>query len=233
MVFAILKKLPALTVCTMLVVAGSSAIARAVDQTLTATDQGWWSDRDQTTDGGANYIVGSVGQLNYRNFFTFDLSSVTGRSITSAVLRLQRAEGAGNPVYGLFDVSTPASVLSQKTNNPNPTIFADLGSGINYGTYTVNTSGNATDILAFPLDQNAVTDLNRSIGSSFSIGGALTNSSLQNQYLFGFSGASQAELEVTTEPIPEPIVLPGVLMAFGIGGVLHRKSKARQRSNNR
>lgn len=246
MVFAILKKLPALTTCTILIVAGSSAVARATDFTLKATDQGWWSDTDQQTNGGPNYIVGSVvgspSPLNYRNFFTFDLSSLTDRSITSAVLRLQRGQGAGDPIvqYGLFDVSTstaalreqPISPLTNAPNRFNPIIFADLGSGTSYGTYNVSTSGNPTDLLAFGLNSEAVTDLNRSIGNSFSIGGTLINPNPQtNQYLFGFSGTYTADLEVTTEAVPEPIVFPGAMIALGLGTMLHRKSKAMQRSN--
>lgn len=235
MVFAILKTLPRLTACTMLIVASSSTIAHAIDLTLKATDEGWWSNNDQTTVGGTNYIVGSVGELNYRNFFTFDLSSVSGQSITSAVLRLQRESAAGSSIirYGLFDVSTPASSLNQSIKS-DPTIFADLGSGTNYGTYDVSTSGNSTDILAFPLNQNAVTDLNRSIGNPFSIGGALINPPTQtNEYLFGSSGNYTAELQVTAEAVPEPIVLPGALIAFGMGTMLHRKSKAVQRSKSK
>jgi hypothetical protein len=165
------------------------------------------------------------------------LLCLVGEIITAAALKLERAVGAGSATHtlGLFDVSTSATTLSQKSNNPNLAIFNDLGTGKNYGSYSVSTSGDFSEILSFALNSNGISDLNNSIGGFFSVGGALTDSlGLGNQYLFGFSNNGYlASLTVETTPttaIPTPALLPG-LIGLGVSVLKQRKLQATTVSN--
>src|SRR5690348_15325674 len=74
-------------------VASWSAPASATTTTLNTTERGWYVDTDSfnrhdyhdpTND---NYITGQIGRSDYHDFFTFDLTGVTG-TITSATLHL-------------------------------------------------------------------------------------------------------------------------------------------------
>jgi hypothetical protein len=77
--------------------------------------------------------------------------------------------------YNLWDVSTSASALNDKVNNPDAAIYTDLGGGKSYGSFPVSTSGNQTDVLDFSHNANALADLNLHSrdGGFFSIGGSL------------------------------------------------------------
>lgn len=231
-----LKTFSALTISAAVATFGIASTVQAGTFELTTTNQGWWSDLSGNESSNSNYITGQLGSTGFRNFFSFDLSALpAGEIITTAVLKLERATGAGSPTHtlGLFDVSTSAATLSQKNNNPNLAIYTDLGTGKNYGSYSVSTSGNSSEILSFALNSGGIADLNNSIGSFFSIGGALTNSlGSGDQYLFGFSG-NLANLTVETAPIttiPTPALLPG-LIGLGVGVVRKRKAKMIEKGN--
>ena len=161
-------------------------------------NQGWWA---QNTSGIAtdNYIVGQLSAMRFfRNFFTFDLSKLRG-TVTSAKLELRRfSSSPGNEAtetYELFDVSTDAATLNNNTGT-NATIFADLGSGTSYGSFAVPISVFSLDeILTFPLNAAAVSDINTAAGGFFSIGGTLTSQD-GNDFLFGASGSSEDRFNV-------------------------------------
>lgn len=80
----------------------------------------------------------------------------------------------------------------------NSTIFDDLGSGQQYGSFNVTVSGNENEILSFSLNSNAIADLNSAISLNqqfFSVGGTLTPS---------------------TTPVPEPSSVLGLLAFAGL-----------------
>ncbi|MHC5739371.1 PEP-CTERM sorting domain-containing protein [Nostoc sp.] len=209
---------------------GTLNVAQAATLSLSSSNQGWWNTTTTNTNDNDNYITGNLPN-GYRNFFTFDLGTLAG--VSSATLQVQRFVGSGNPTetLGFFDVSTSADVLSQKVNNPNINIYNDLGSGKNYGTFNVSTSGNRDEILSFVLNSDAIADINARSGKFFSIGGALLgNLQIGEQYLFGFSNASSATLVVDADlaTVPEPGTLSGVVLAGITGLWLKRKIKAFQ-----
>ncbi|MEH2269167.1 MAG: PEP-CTERM sorting domain-containing protein [Nostoc sp.] len=212
---------------------GTLNVAQAATLSLSSSNQGWWSTESANQSQNDNYITGKLGTAFYHNFFTFDLSALAG--VSTATLQIQRFEGSGDPTktLGFFDVSTSADVLSQKDNNPNVNIYNDLGSGKNYGTFNVSTSGNQDEILSFVLNSDAIADINARSGKFFSIGGALLGDleiGYPSPYLFGGSFGSSATLVVDADlaTVPEPGTLSGVVLAGITGLWLKRKRKAFQ-----
>ncbi|MEH1838088.1 MAG: PEP-CTERM sorting domain-containing protein [Nostoc sp.] len=218
---------------------GTLNTAQAATFTQTASDQGWWAAEDglnsSNSNDNTNYVTGNIRGTDLRDFFKFDLGDLVG--VTSATLQIQRFVGSGNPTetLGFFDVSTPADVLSQKNNSPNNTIYNDLGSGKNYGTFNVTTSGDPNEILSFALNSNAIADINARSGNFFSIGGALVGD-LSEEYLFSESGdqgfAKLVVVDTDSTHVPEPSALGGIVVV-GIGGWwLKRKRKASLNNKN-
>ncbi|WGV28648.1 PEP-CTERM sorting domain-containing protein [Halotia branconii] len=221
---------------------GSVDQAQAVNVTLSTADnqfiegthnQGWWSTynprlgyNDNFND---NYLTGKLRTTTYRSYFTFDLSTIAKNPVSSATLQIQRFIGSGNssPTISFFDVSTPASSLNQKINNPDLDIYRDLGSGKNYGTFQVTSTGDSEEILNFTLNSNAIADINAAGGKFFSIGGALKNNvDAGDQYLFGYGYGAPAKLVVNTADVPEPLTIGGTAIAGAMGWWLKRKRKA-------
>jgi hypothetical protein len=194
----------------------NSIVTLTTDQsefTPGSSNQGWWSAVVENDDANDNYIVGdSVGDgislLN--NFFTFDISGLSG-TVVSATLNLQRFEGGSNlgnatQSYSLYDVSTDAAVLNFNSGT-NGAIFNDLGSGTNYGNYSVTVAGDPEEILNFSLLSSAISDINNAISNGsefFSIGGTLNP-----------GGAT----------VPEPASILGLLTVAGLGLSMKRKNR--------
>ncbi|BAY73659.1 hypothetical protein NIES25_00670 [Nostoc linckia NIES-25] len=208
---------------------GMMNTAQAAILNLSASSQGWWSTTESNTNDNTNYITGDARGRSFRNFFTFDLGAIG--EVSSATLQVQRFDGSENGIktLGLFDVSTPADILSQKVNSPNDTIYSDLGSGKNYGTFDVSSSGDSNEILNFVLNSDAIADINSRSGQFFSIGGALLGQFGIDDNLFSGSGdGSLATLVVDTDSatVPEPYTVGGIAVAGVAGLWLKRKRKA-------
>ena len=120
--------------------------------------QGWYGNR---TDPGNNdnYLVGKGGQT-YRDFFTFDLRSLTG-TITHAKLRIRRGTASIGPVetLALFDVETQARQLNRPEGDRSRAIYRDLGTGRRYGRYDVSTNGRSWAVLVLRLNLRAIADI--------------------------------------------------------------------------
>src|SRR5438093_962158 len=94
-----------------------------------ATDSGWWAVSGVNGSGSGNYAASSYGANNY---FTFDLTGVTG-TITGARLRLlnHACPSCGydsfdpSLTYSTFDVSTDIATLTG--GDGLPSVFSDLG----------------------------------------------------------------------------------------------------------
>ncbi|MEH2068103.1 MAG: hypothetical protein V7K47_08040 [Nostoc sp.] len=212
---------------------GTLNTAQAATLSVSASDQGWWAAEGGLNVGNSNdntnYITGNIRATDLRDYFTFNLDNVA--QVSSATLQIQRFVGSesGVKTLGFFDVSTPNDVLSQKENSPNDAIYNDLGSGKNYGTFNVSSSGDSNEILNFTLNSDAIADINARSGKFFSIGGALlSNIELSDDYLFSESGDgtfAKLVLNVDSATVPEPDVLSGVAIA-GVAGLWLRKRKA-------
>jgi hypothetical protein len=86
---------------------GRSPIQPHVDFGL-PWNQGWYcNDFLFNYTWNTNYVVGSFGEDECRNFFTFDLATLD-RPVIAARLKVYAAELVGDPTerYGLYDVSS-------------------------------------------------------------------------------------------------------------------------------
>ncbi|MDF5709844.1 MAG: hypothetical protein PUP90_19800 [Nostoc sp. S4] len=210
---------------------GTLSTAQAATLSVSASDQGSWAAEGGFIGGNSNdntnYITGNIRATDLRDYFTFNLDNVA--QVSSATLQIQRFVGSesGVKTLGFFDVSTPNDVLSQKKNSPNDTIYNDLGSGKNYGTFNVSSSGDSNEILNFALNSDAIADINARSGKFFSIGGALlSNIELSDDYLFSESGdgtLAKLVLNVDSATVPEPDIFVGVVVAGVAGLWLKRK----------
>jgi hypothetical protein len=92
--------------------------------------------------------------------------------------------------WGLFDVTTNAAALNTSTNaQVMIDAFNDLGTGSSYGSFDVDveTTGNParlSEVLSFPLNAAALSDINASAGGYFSIGGKWLSISAGNDNSF-------------------------------------------------
>lgn len=157
---------------------------------LNSVGRGLWSpslrpDINYTEQPG-NYGIGEGYFINnrlptgdlFRNFLSFKLPRLKkGESVIRATLQVTRFNSAaGDPVetLGFFDVSTPSSILRSPVSlGVNPAIYEDLGSGKNYGLFSVSTTGNSFDLISFRLNRSAVKDINRSRPRLFSVGSSI------------------------------------------------------------
>jgi MYXO-CTERM domain-containing protein len=217
-----------------LTMVGRGAEVRADTHTFGTSTQGWWSTTYGSNGGGGNYIVGSYGGGEFRDFFSFDLSALdlTGKQVVSAKLEVWNTadrQGALNPeMLGLFDVSTSVAALT--TPGPlNPTIFSDLGSGTSYGNFPVYGPGN--NLVSFDLNAAALADIHAAAGSTFSIGGALQDlTGAQPQFIFGSSWNDGRErLILETAPSAAATPEPASMALLGLGALpLLRRRLRRQ-----
>jgi len=201
-------------------------------------NQGWWSPSGPgpTFDANDNYFLGWT-TIAHRSFFTFDISSLAGETVTSARLELTRF-GSASPdpteTIGLFDVSTDATVLNNNVGT-SPAIYADLGTGISYGTFEVGVSGGRFDVLVFDLNGAAVADINASAGGFFSIGASILSLSFVPQVSeFFFSGSGTLGNEANTgvqrlvvgiNPVPEPGTLSLLAAGLLMGAAFRKRFK--------
>jgi hypothetical protein len=213
-------------------------------------NQGWWgSPNRRNVNTNENYAVGTFGIDNrfvQRNFFTFDLSSLslspteTIQSVTLELTRFNASTVDPTETLGLFGVTTPANILNNNQNT-NANLFNNLVTGTSYGEFVVNTTtGAPEDILSFELNPAAFADIQNRAGQSgldrfFSIGGALLSISgtAGNEFLFSTPSSSPGgvqRLVVTTAPrqnpesVPEPSTVAALLLT-GFATLRYRKKQ--------
>lgn len=185
-----------------------------------------------------NYAAFANATTNYRNFFVFDLSSVT-QTILSATLKLENPQLTANGVastYTLYDVTTDVATLTTGQTGATA-IYADLGTGTIYGSVALGSSI-AAGMVEIPLNSNALAAMNATSGL-FALGGAITTAASSTVSVFGFTSdpiytqklVLELEEPVTPPPstgiVPEPtslLVWCGVGLVAGLGMAARRKS---------
>ena len=178
--------------------------------TLNALNSGWYYDSGvHNSNTQPNISAGVCVTCLYsgetRNFFLFDLSSIS-ENIVSAELRITSGNYVSNDpfeIFSLFDVTSDPSILPTNTTQ-NLSLFDDLGSGQEYGSYQVQQDSDT--VISIMLNSIAIEDINNT-NSLFAIGGAVTsldNDLTRTQYLFGGThlGEQTRELIITTVPVP-------------------------------
>ena len=193
-------------------------------------NQGWWypSLSPANNDSNDNYLLGG-GYPGTRAFFTFDLSGLNLPAL-SATLRLTRysSEDSNERVetIGLFDVTTDAAIVNDNTGTSDA-IYDDLGSGVSYGTFDVPGDGDPNDVLEFPLNQAALSDIDAAAGGYFTIGAALlSDDNFDSLFLFsgGPGGVQELVIEVVPEPTTEALLAIGLVLLGGMAFWSKRRS---------
>lgn len=176
----------------------------------TGVGQGWYDQDGTHSSNNNNYFAGNIlinhfpviPANDFRDFFSFDLSGINlqGQQIVSAQLQVTEADTSSTIQFGLFDVSTNALTLNA-TQSGRTDIYADLGSGKQYGLFTITQVHNSTGVDHFDLNAAAIADMTASAGNGFfSVGGAVQTIGT-NQYVYGFSSHTPQHLVITTAPI--------------------------------
>lgn len=194
--------------------------------TIVADDTGWYDNTGEHTASNVGYIVGNCGELiacgasrpEVRDFFVFDLSSVTG-TIIAAELQLVNPSGGfssgdASEDYDVFDVSTSIATLLAGGSGLTG-IYADLGTGTTYGGKTVSSADNGTTVVV-PLNAAFVSAANATSGQ-IAVGGAITTldgDTSNIEIMFGAAGGpSNTQLVLTIEGEEVPALsLPGVVL---------------------
>lgn len=233
----------------------SSQAAVAFD----ATDRGWYDIDGTHNNFELNYIVGALQggapfTADVRNFFVFDLTSLSG-TVTSATLRLWNP--ADNPatttnengfisnqnplplnerteIYRINDVTTPVVDLVAGNPGDNDPIgvarFNDLGDGVVYGSHVASTADNGT-FVQIALNSAAISAINAHAGGLFAVGGNITtldDLTTNTEALFRFTNGiplGDTQLLLTTAPVPEPETYALMLAGLGLVGFAARRRK--------
>ncbi len=177
-------------------------LVEAYTGTIDASAQGWYNNNGLHTPSSTNYIAGTSGIINYRNFAIFAIpSATTGRIVTEATVIAYSPQSAANPSgerWNLHQVTTPANSVRTSTNSP--AIFSDLGDGVFYGSSAIINNGYVGDV-SVTLNGDGITALQNKIGSDFVIGGtvgAVDSSNVEHLFASSGSNALKIRLNITT-----------------------------------
>jgi hypothetical protein len=209
-------------------------------------NQGWWSvPINPNSSENPNYVAGNDGSSVFRNFFSFDLSGVSG-TVVGAALELQRfldASSTSTQVgYNLGHVDgVSAASLNDKsdhTGTRDTDIYGALGNS-DFGRFAVTAIGDdpmapsshVNDILHFDLTGDAVAALNGALAlgptmghNYFDIGGSTFDVTAND--------SSQDASVLTTRTVgspagtvPEPASMTLLLAGFGMVAYRLRKNR--------
>jgi Ca2+-binding RTX toxin-like protein len=143
--------------------AGAGLTPTAVNR----SDLGWYDPTGFHDPGNDNYIVGDLGG-SLRNFFIFDLSSLSG-TVTAVTLAVSNPNGNSVPAtYTVYDVSTSAATVAAGGSGLTA-IYTDLGTGTALGSIT-NPSGTLVNV---PFNGDGVAYVQAGLGSTIAVGGDL------------------------------------------------------------
>jgi hypothetical protein len=217
---------------SLVVVLPNCSLASAQTVAINATNRGWYINggSHNSFSSAENYFAGDSAQVDeyeYRDFFFFDLTSVS-QPIASANLVLNAGSyDSQDPSenYELHDITTPLSLILHPPGGLLVPAYDDFGSGVVYGSRTM-TAADMRTVVEIELNSSAIKAMNATHGL-FGIGGSITTlDSLRNfEGVFGFTGSSQSISELRLTLVPEP----STFFLLGIGAISllgYRKAKS-------
>ncbi|MGI8679205.1 MAG: hypothetical protein ACR2LX_11055, partial [Jatrophihabitans sp.] len=227
------RRLGALAVSAVLVVAGSTAVtsaasASATTSTLSASSQGWIKSDGTHFAGDRNYVVGNNGSNigQFRDFFAFDLSSVVG-AVTAATLTAPSGgscggDGGSLATWALWDVTTPVATLNvgrSGGDTAGQAAYADLGSGTSYGSSLISQANVSHSVT---LNAAGLSAIQAAEGTSITIGGTYAEGPSVLDYLFGGLGSCTPTLSVTSSGVASQTITfagPSSPVTYGVAPI--------------
>lgn len=194
---------------------------------------------------GGNHATGLLAfgseEWELRNYFVYDLSSVSG-TITSAALWFDQPNNGFvsqdlTETYGIFGITSPLLANGLLGGSSQ---FSDLGSGTSYASAVLDSSSNNSTVVIM-LNEEALTSMRTSAGGQFGFGTAVTSLQFgqsRRQVLFGFTGAEvRRKLVIATDGDTIPDVPPTAVVPepssgclFGVGMMLCAMVRRRTRT---
>lgn len=228
--------------------ASATGGAQAANIAFIEFDQGWVTDDGEQSifPFNMNIYTGKTnsGEIN-RSFFLFDISGLSG-AVTGGSFSVP-ANGflytdTGTETVRFYDVSEAEMVsLAASGSDPGDILgqdaFADLGSGVSYGEFTVVGEDNSPmPTVSLTFSAALIADLNQAIADgdeSFAIGAALTTigvSAVARQAFWSRSNRPEGgtTLYIEYDPaaaIPLPATLPLLAGAFAALGFAAKRKK--------
>jgi hypothetical protein len=186
---------------------------------ITATDSGWVSAQSNGSfsydNSNTNFFAGFYSfSGEYRNYFLFDIASLTGKTVTSATVTFPSAVWTTTPdsseSYELFDFDESFYQNGGLVGDGKP-IHDDLITGQKYfaSPYIFNESSDSQSFSRV-LSTGAITDLNQAISkgdSLFGMGGAVTT-------LSGLNLNQPTDLSLSNTSIDENIAAGSTVGTF-------------------
>jgi PEP-CTERM motif len=133
---------------------------------IAASTFGWYEDTGFSAQN-TNYFAGTYDGHAYNDYFTFDLSGLTG-TVLSASLSASTFGNVGDGTYSLYNVSTLSSEVDASMDST--AVYDDLGSGTLYGSLNFTPTTVGTESIT--LDANALSAIGADEGSDFTLGGS-------------------------------------------------------------
>jgi len=207
-----------------------------------AIDGGWYRSDGLHRASFDNYLAGESGGTEHRNWFAFDLSSVTlqaGEVIAGATLSLQNGGYGGDENEQWTVISVESDFSSVMTghlagSDTGKAIFNDLKDGNIYARSTISSTTPRDEIIAVSFTSiNSISDITSSIGGLFAVGGYVSSlDSPSDEFLFsgtaGRLGSVNLVLETAAVPVPPAIWLFGSGL-LGLIGISRRKKAPEHR----